>query len=57
MIAHNEDAGKVVQTLQSNLTTGLNENQVQEKRARHGENKLREKKKKLLVCGKKDKAY
>ena len=57
MIAHNEDAGKVVQTLQSNLTTGLNENQVQEKRARHGENKLREKKTKLLVSGKKDKAY
>lgn len=46
MTAHNEDAGKVVQTLQSNLTTGLSENQVLEKRAQHGENKLREKKKK-----------
>ena len=46
MTAHNEDAGKVVQTLQSNLTTGLSENQAREKRAQYGENKLREKKKK-----------
>lgn len=46
MIAHNEDAEKVVQALQSDLTAGLSENQVREKRAQHGENKLREKKKK-----------
>jgi len=46
MTAHNEDAIKVVQSLQSNLTHGLTENQVREKRAQHGENKLREKKKK-----------
>ena len=46
MTAHNEDAQKVVQSLRSDLTIGLTENQVQEKRAQHGENKLREKKKK-----------
>lgn len=46
MTAHNEDASKVVQALQSNLSTGLSQNQVQEKRAQHGENKLKEKKKK-----------
>ena len=46
MTAHNEDALKVVQSLHSDLTIGLTEGQVQEKRAQHGENKLREKKKK-----------
>lgn len=46
MTAHNEDAGKVVQEFYSNLATGLIESQVQKKRAQHGENKLREKKKK-----------
>lgn len=46
MTAHNEDVGKVVQVFQSNPATGLSENQVLEKRAKHGENKLREKKKK-----------
>lgn len=46
MIAHNEYGEKVVQALQSNLTTGLSENQIQEKRTQHGENKLKEKKKK-----------
>ena len=46
MTAHNEDALKVVQSLHSDLTAGLTESQVQEKRVQHGENKLREKKKK-----------
>jgi len=46
MTAHNEDALKVVQSLHSDLTMGLTESQVQEKRAQHGENKLKEKKKK-----------
>ena len=46
MTAHNENAQKVVQSLRSDLTIGLTESQVQEKRAQHGENKLREKKKK-----------
>ena len=46
MTAHNEDALKVVQALHSDLTAGLTESQVQEKRVQHGENKLREKKKK-----------
>ena len=46
MTAHNEDTLKVVQSLHSDLTVGLTESQVQEKRTQHGENKLREKKKK-----------
>ena len=46
MTAHNADAMDVVQSLHSDLTTGLTERQIQEKRARHGENKLREKKRK-----------
>ena len=46
MTAHNEEALKVVQSLHSDLTIGLTESQVQEKRAQHGENKLKEKKKK-----------
>jgi len=46
MTAHNEDAHKVVEAFQSNLSTGLTDAQVQEKRAQYGENKLKEKKKK-----------
>ncbi len=46
MAAHNEDALKVVQSLQSDLSAGLTEAQAQEKRAQFGENKLKEKKKK-----------
>ena len=46
MTAHNADAMDVVQSLHSDLTTGLTERQIQEKLARHGENKLREKKRK-----------
>lgn len=36
MTVHNEDAHKVVQAFQSNLTSGLSETQVQKKRAQHG---------------------
>jgi len=46
MTVHNKDALNVVQAFQSNLTTGLSDEQVQKKRAQHGENKLKEKKKK-----------
>lgn len=46
MTVHNEDAIQVVQSLQSDLTTGLTQSQVEEKRSQYGENKLREKKKK-----------
>jgi len=46
MTAHTEKAEIVVQALQSEPAKGLTEGQVQEKRARHGENKLRGKKKK-----------
>lgn len=46
MIAHNETIEKVVHSLESNLTAGLTNKQVQTKREKFGENKLREKKKK-----------
>ena len=46
MTAHTGKAEIVVQALQSEPAKGLTEGQVQEKRARHGENKLRGKKKK-----------
>lgn len=46
MTSHSEKSGKVVQSLQSDLSNGLTTDQVQEKRAQHGENKLREKKRK-----------
>lgn len=49
MTAHNEDAQKVAQALQSDPTAGLSERQVLEKCAQHGENKLREKKKKTTL--------
>lgn len=46
MTAHNIDANEVVQLLNSDMTNGLNESQVSELRAKYGENKLKEKKKK-----------
>ena len=46
MRPHSQDHVEVIQELQSNLISGLTEAQVAEKRARYGENKLREKKKK-----------
>lgn len=49
MTGHNEDANQVVQSLQSDLTTGLTQGQVEEKRAQFGENKLKEKKKKTTL--------
>ncbi|WP_281714508.1 calcium-translocating P-type ATPase, PMCA-type [Allobaculum stercoricanis] len=49
MTGHNEDANQVVQSLQSDLTTGLTQCQVEEKRAQFGENKLKEKKKKTTL--------
>lgn len=49
MTGHNEDAIQVVQSLQSDLTTGLTQSQVEEKRAQYGENKLKEKKKKTTL--------
>lgn len=49
MTGHNEDANQVVQFLQSDLTTGLTQGQVEEKRAQFGENKLKEKKKKTTL--------
>ena len=49
MTGHNEDANQVVQSLHSDLTTGLTQGQVEEKRAQFGENKLKEKKKKTTL--------
>lgn len=46
MTAHHEAVEHLVQSLQSDAARGLTESQVQEKRAKHGENRLREKKKK-----------
>ena len=46
MTAHNETVEKVVQSLESNLAIGLTGEQVQTRREKFGENKLREKKKK-----------
>ena len=46
MTAHSETAQEVLQTLQSAPETGLSESQIQERRAQHGENRLKEKKKK-----------
>ncbi len=46
MTVYNEDTHKVVKTLHSDPISGLSDAQVQEKRAQHGENKLKEKKKK-----------
>ncbi|MBR6090700.1 MAG: cation-translocating P-type ATPase [Anaerolineaceae bacterium] len=46
MIAHNQDANEVVLALNSDAANGLNSAQISELRAKYGENKLREKKKK-----------
>lgn len=43
---HSENSQIVVQALQSNMTTGLTDEQVVQMREKHGENRLREKKKK-----------
>jgi len=46
MNTHNESTQKIIRLLNSNPSSGLTESQVQEKRVKYGENKLREKKKK-----------
>ncbi len=46
MTAHNLDANEVVKSLNSDLSNGLQESRVSDLRAKYGENKLREKKKK-----------
>ncbi len=46
MNTHTESAQKIIQLLGCDPSLGLTENQVQEKRAQYGKNKLREKKKK-----------
>ncbi|MBS6398276.1 MAG: calcium-translocating P-type ATPase, PMCA-type [Clostridiales bacterium] len=49
MTAYSEDALKVVCSLDSDVTAGLTDRQVREKQAQHGENKLREQKKKTSL--------
>ena len=46
MIAHHDSLQQVLDSLHSRADRGLNVTQVQQKREQHGENKLREKKKK-----------
>lgn len=46
MNTHSKSALKIIQLLNSNPSSGLTENQVQEQRVRYGKNKLREKKRK-----------
>ena len=46
MLAHHQDAQKIIRSLYSDAAAGLREQQVQEKQAQFGENRLREKKKK-----------
>ena len=46
MLAHHQDAQEIIRSLCSDAAAGLQEQQVQEKQARFGENRLREKKKK-----------
>ena len=46
MIFHNTKAEDAIASLDSNLSKGLSEKQAAEKLTQHGENRLREKKKK-----------
>ena len=46
MNAHHDSLQQVLDTLHTDAVSGLNDTQVQHKREQHGENKLREKKKK-----------
>lgn len=46
MTVYSEDALKVIQSLHSDAVSGLTDSQVQENLATHGENKLREQKRK-----------
>jgi hypothetical protein len=43
---HHQPVDKAIQSLSSDSVRGLTDSQVSEKRAQHGENKLREKKQK-----------
>ena len=47
MTAHNQDVSDVNAQLGSDQTNGLNAGQVSDMRAKYGENKLREKRKRL----------
>lgn len=49
MTAHSESAQAVIQSFRSDPASGLTESQVQERRTRYGENRLREKKKKTKL--------
>lgn len=49
MTFHNESAATVVQALSSDVSQGLQEQQIPERRDRYGENRLREKKEKTIL--------
>lgn len=47
---HSEEHRNVIQTLESDMTNGLTDQQVAQKQTRYGENRLREKKKKTVFA-------
>ncbi len=49
MVAHNKSGSEVLEMLQTDLQKGLTDSEVQKRREKHGENKLREKKKKTTL--------
>ena len=49
MVFHNKTKEEVISTMTTNVEYGLNEDQVKSKREIHGQNKLREKKKKTTM--------
>ena len=49
MVFHNKTKEEVISTMKTNVEYGLNEDQVKSKREIHGQNKLREKKKKTTM--------
>ena len=49
MVFHSEDISKVIEHLETDTTSGLNDEQVAKRKEKYGENKLKEKKKRTLL--------
>lgn len=49
MLAHNHETDEVLRSLEVNQSTGLSEQEAAKRLARHGENKLKEKKKRTML--------
>jgi len=49
LVFHSEDISKVIEHLETDTTSGLNDEQVAKRREKYGENKLKEKKKRTLL--------